>query len=71
MYVLFNIFAHKPYWVVISRHHTVEAAEKEDAAIQRAIKRHNGPRSYVTTKIVYMSDPPKKGSLLDPNKETT
>jgi hypothetical protein len=44
---------------VLSTHRTREAAEREDAAIQRAVKRHNGRGSYLPT-IIREVDPKAK-----------
>ena len=32
--------------VVVSRHRTLKAAARADLALNRAVKRHNGPTSY-------------------------
>lgn len=45
MYTLKDTFNNQ----VISRHRTIEAAAKADRAHDRAVKRHNGPNSYIPT----------------------
>lgn len=47
MYALLDTFNDR----IISRHRTIEAAQKKDAAYQRAVKRANGQGSYVPTVI--------------------
>jgi len=36
---------------LISRHRTLEAAVRADLAHARAVRRHNGPTSYIPTEI--------------------
>ncbi|MBB77359.1 MAG: hypothetical protein CMJ75_22875 [Planctomycetaceae bacterium] len=57
MFVLINTFV----GIVISRHYTLGAANRAQEALQRAVKKHNSG-AYLPTKIVFMKDPPKKGS---------
>ena len=46
---------------VLSTHRTHEAAEREDASIQRAVKRYNGRDSYLPTIIRKVDSRVKKG----------
>jgi len=47
MFVLFDTFNNQ----VVSRHRSIEAAEKADVRFQRAIKKANGKSSYIPTQI--------------------
>jgi len=46
---------------VISTHRSRAAAERADAALQRAIKKHNGQNSYLPTVIAEVEAKAKKG----------
>ena len=46
---------------VLSTHRTREAAEREDASIQRLVRRHNGQNSYLPTIICEVDPKAKKG----------
>ena len=46
---------------VLSTHRTHNAAEREDASIQRAVKRYNGRDSYLPTIIREVDAKVKKG----------
>jgi Cu/Ag efflux protein CusF len=48
---------------VLSLHRSVEAAEKADSELQRAVKRANGQNSYLPT-IIREVDPKAKTGLL-------
>lgn len=66
-YALMNTF---PAWdqyagEVVSFHRTREAAERADAALQRAVKRHNGRDSYLPTIIREVDARARKGMLHD------
>lgn len=52
MYALLNSFSNK----IISRHRTVDNAVKADDRLQSAVKRSNGPGSYIPTRLVETVD---------------
>lgn len=61
MYALINTMTQIPgdsLGTVLSLHRTAEAAERADAALQRAIKRANGETSYLPTCIVRLTRRP-------------
>jgi hypothetical protein len=53
-YALVNNFnaTSNTFGTIISRHNSVDAANKADDAYQRAVKRANGSNSYIPTVVV-------------------
>lgn len=43
---------------VLSQHRTIEAADREDARLQRAVRRANGENSYLPTRVVRLTRRP-------------
>ena len=43
---------------ILSKHRSIEAAERANAALQRATKRGNGASSYLPTRIVRLTRKP-------------
>ena len=62
MYALINTMSQIPgdsIGTILSRHRTVEAAERADTTLQRRIKRSNGQNSYLPTTIVELTRTPR------------
>ncbi len=57
MYALINTMGQTSDTIgaIISRHRTIEAAERADAKLQRAVRAANGSNSYLPTTIVRLT----------------